>query len=827
MTPPDTALADASQVETPTRPDAPRRDDAPAKDLPRQDPNTDPNTDPVHTQGRTFGRSVPRLEDPALLTGAARFVDDIQAPDMLHAAFVRSTHAHAVIRAIDTAAAARAPGVHAVLVLADLLPYMTGPELVTALPSPSFRMSMHRPVLASSETAYVGEAIAVVIAADRYLAEDAAAQVVVDAEPLPAVVDCRDALREGGATVHTRTPHNLVAEFDLSYGDVDAAFAAAPHIFSESLVQHRGGSHSIECRGVVARLDELDDVLTVWSSTQTPVPARQILCDLLGREPDRVRVIAPDVGGGFGPKLVFYPEEAVVAVAALMLKRPVKWIEDRREHFISTTQERDQVWDVAIAVDEDARILGVRGTLLHDHGAYNVRGTNVPYGSGAAMPLAYQVPAYRLDIKCVATNRVPVTPVRGAGQPQGVFAMERLLDRVARELRLDRAEVRRRNLVPAALMPYETPMKTRGGMQVVLDSGDFPRCQAMALERAGWDAFPARQSVARSQGRRIGIGMANSVEGTGRGPYEQVRVRVSTQGTVHVHSAASGMGQSTRTMLAQVVAEHLGGDMRNVVVVAGDTGNAMQGFGGFNSRQAVMAGSSAHKAAQSVRAQVLQVASQVLKLPQDQLDIEGRHVVARNGDARASLGELARAAAGMPGFFMPGPLPGLDATEHVVINDMAYGNATAVAEVEVDVETGAVTLSRIVFAHDCGRVIHPQVVEGQLLGGIAHGVGNALFERMGFDANGQPVTTNLAEYLLVTATEMPAVTLAHMESPSPLNELGIKGVGEAGVLPITAAIASAVDDALRGTGVYVTRTPIEPPDLLAALEQAASRKEMP
>lgn len=793
-------------------PDSPRGDFPIAKD--------DPAAGHQHAAGKTFGRSVKRLEDHALLTGTARFVDDIQAPGMLHAAFVRSSHAHAAIRGIDTAAAAAAPGVHAVFTLEDLRPYLATTDLVTALPSPSFRMSLHRPVLAHTEAAYVGEAIAVVIAEDRYLAEDAAALVEVDADPLPVVGDCRTALDEGAPTVHSSAPHNLVAEFDLSYGDVDAAFDAAPHVFGESLAQHRGGSHSIECRGVVARYEPLDDVLTVWSSTQTPLPARQILCDLLGRGPDQVRVVVPDVGGGFGPKLVFYPEEAVTAVAALILQRPVKWIEDRREHFTATTQERDQIWDVEIAVDDEARILGVRGTLLHDHGAYNVRGTNVPYGAAAAMTLAYRVPVYRLDIKCVATNRVPVTPVRGAGQPQGVFAMERLLDRVARELRLDRAEVRRRNLVPAELMPYPTPMKTRGGMQVVLDSGDYPRCQAMALERAGWASFAGRQAVARAQGKRLGIGVANSVEGTGRGPYEQIKVHVGTTGAIHVYSAAAAMGQSTRTMLAQVVAEQLGGDMDNIMVVAGDSANGTLGFGGFNSRQAVMAGSSAHKAALEVRRQVLEVAATVMQLPVADLDIEGREVVAKNAQARRTLAELARAAAGMPGFLMPGPGPAMQAMEHVVINDMAYGNATAVAEVEVDAETGEVKLRNIVFSHDCGRVIHPKVVEGQLLGGIAHGVGNALFEKMAFDENGQPLTTNLAEYLLVTATEMPPIALAHMESPTPLNALGIKGVGEAGVLPMAAAIASAVEHALEDCGVRITQVPISPVELLAAIEAA-------
>lgn len=773
---------------------------------------------------KTFGRSVTRVEDQALITGRARFVDDIVAPGMLHAAFVRSSHAHAAIRSIDTSAAAAAPGVRAVFTLKDLAPYLTDTRLVTALPTPSILLDLHRPVLASDEVVYVGEPIVVVLADDRYLAEDALSLVDIDYDPLPVAADCRTALDEGSPTAHSWAAHNLVTRFDLSYGDVDTVFAQAPHVYREALLQHRGVGHSIECRGAVARHDPLDDVLTMWSSTQTPFAAKQFLCDLLDRGQDNVRVIAPDVGGGFGPKLVFYPEEAVVATAALMLGVPVKWIEDRREHFISTTQERDQFWDVEIAVDDDARILGVRGTLLHDHGAYSARGTNVPYGSAAAMPLAYRIPAYRIDIKCVATNKVPVTPIRGAGQPQGVFAMERLLDRVAREHGLDRAEVRRRNLVPGDMMPYRTPLITRGNMQVVLDSGDYPKCQAMALEAAGWNAFPARQAAARAQGKRLGIGIANSVEGTGRGPYEQVRVSVARNGKVHVYSGATAMGQSTHTMLAQIVAEQLGGDMDNVCVTAGDSAAVAFSFGGFNSRQAVMAGSSAHKAAVAVRHKLLTVAAKVLNAEIATLSIEGRSVIDAAGK-RVDFGELARAAAGVAGFYLPAQTPGIEACEQVIIDGMAYGNACAVVEVEVDDETGEIAMRNVVFAHDCGRVIHPQIVDGQIIGGIAHGIGNALFEWMGFDGNAQPITTNLAEYLLITATEMPPIKLLHLESPSPLNELGIKGVGEAGVLPMAAAIASAIDDALTDYGIHITDVPVSPMELLLKIEAARDAAE--
>ncbi|MDX3908031.1 MAG: xanthine dehydrogenase family protein molybdopterin-binding subunit [Pigmentiphaga sp.] len=777
-------------------------------------------------KGKTFGRPMGRVEDAALLTGRARFVDDIDAPGMLHAAFVRSSHAHARILAIDTSMAAAAPGVRAVLTLDELRPLLKETELVTALPAPNIKLNLHRPILATGEVLHVGEPIAMVLADDRYLAEDAAAMVFVDYDALPVVADCETALEPGSPVAHSWADHNLVTELSLGYGDVDAVFANAPHVYRERLSQHRGGSHSMEGRGVVAQYDPLSDLLTMWSSTQTPMAARQFLCDLLGRSPDQVRVITPDVGGGFGPKLVFYPEEAAVSAAALMLKRPVKWIEDRREHFTSTTQERDQIWEVEIAVDNDARILGVRGSVLHDHGAYSARGTNVPYGSIAAMPLAYVIPAYRMDARCVTTNKVPVTPVRGAGQPQGVFAMERLMDRVARELNLDRAEVRRRNLVPAERMPYATPLVTRGGMQVVLDSGDYPRCQAMALEAVGWNGFAERRAAARKQGKRLGLGLANSVEGTGRGPYEQVRVQIGTDGKVHVYTGAAAMGQGLHTMLAQVVAEQLGGDLDNVAIIAGDTAQVSLGFGGFNSRQAVMAGSSAHKAALRVRGQLLAVAAAALKVPQDDLRIEGREVVASSG-ARADFAKLARASGGVAGFYLPAGTPGIEATENVLIDLMAYANACAAVEVEVDEETGAVTLRNIVFVHDCGTVINPQMVEGQVLGGIAHGIGNALYERMGFDDNAQPVTTNLAEYLLVTATEMPPVTLLHVESPSPLNELGLKGCGEAGVLPIPAAIASAIDDALSDYGVHIDRVPVSPVELLAKIEAARNAQQTP
>ena len=408
--------------------------------------------------------------------------------------------------------------------------------------------------------------------------------------------------------MHQGAPHNIVAELDLTFGNSDEVFARAAHVYSEKLFPSRGGSHSIECRGVIAVHDAVQDVLTVWNSTQTPHSAMRLIAHMLGREEKSVHVIAPDVGGGFGPKLVFYSEELVAALAAILLKRPVKWIEDRREHFISTTQERDQVWDLEIAVDGKGIVLGIRGSMIHDHGAYTARGVNVAFEAMQALTMPYNVAACSLKVKLALTNKVPVTPVRGAGQPLGVFVMERLLDRVAKELKLDRAAVRRRNLVRREQMPCSKPFKTRSGVPVIINSGDLHACQDKALALAGWSEFLKRKTEARSKGRYLGIGLANFVELTGRGPFEPATVKITSSGKIHVLSSAAAMGQSTKTMLAQVVAAQLGGDLSNVIVTTGNSATSTIGFGGFGSRQTVTAGSSAHIAARKVREKVLEMA---------------------------------------------------------------------------------------------------------------------------------------------------------------------------------------------------------------------------
>lgn len=771
--------------------------------------------------GSLVGASVGRREDGPLVRGTGRFLDDLDVPGCLHVAFLRSPVAHAVIGVPDVEEAASMPGVVAVYTAADLAPLLPGGDrLAVGLPSSAIAFALDRPILASGETVYVGEPVVMIVAESRAAAEDAADAVWLDFDPLPVAADPVAALEEGAAPAHSGLPHNRLAEFGFGYGDCDAAFAGAAHRVAGTFTVDRGGSHSMEGRGVLARTDALTGRLDVWSSTQTPHALKKSLCTLFGREDAAVSVQAPDLGGGFGPKLVTYPEEIAVAAAAVDLGRPVKWVEDRREHFTSTTQEREQRWSVEMALDEDGAILGLRGSMVHDHGAWTARGLNVPYASGMMLPLIYRVPAYDLKIAVAVINKTPVTPVRGAGQPQATFVMERMMDMAAEACGLDRAEIRLRNLVRPDEMPCAKELKLRSGRPVMLDSGDYPGTQKSAMAATGWQGFAARRAAALAEGRRLGIGMANYIEGTGRGPYETVTVRILRSGRIHVATGAAAMGQGLATALAQIVADHLGRDPALVDFSLGDTAEPY-GFGGFNSRQTVVAGASADAAAKVVRTRVLRVAAHLLDLAEDELEIDGGLVRQRDGNRSIDFARLAREAEGLPGYDLPGiETPGLMATERVVIDDMAYSNGCCVAEVEVDAETGLVRIGTLHLSHDCGRMVNPAMVDGQILGGLAHGLGNALYEKMVYDDEAQPLSVTFADYLLVTSAEMPAADILHRETYSPLNALGVKGVGESGVIPVAAAVASAVENALSDLGVRVDFAPISPQALRARIVAA-------
>ena len=770
-----------------------------------------------------FGAAVKRKEDPALLRGEGRYVDDIHLPGMLHAAFVRNPHPHARIGEIDKTRALALPGVHLILAFEDLPATLRAQRLPLFVPHPDIKQPILPYSLARDEACYAGEPVAVVIAESRELAEDAAALVEVDYEPLPAVADVQAALAADAPMAHLGATSNVAARVAIDVGNADAAFAAAPHVFRETLRLHRGGPFFIECRGAIAQFEPLTETLTFYAASQGAHRLKRALSDMFDFADHQVRAITFDVGGGFGPKGSFYPEYPTIVAAAMRLGRPVKWIEDRRENFVTTHQERDQVWALEIAVDDSARILGLRARLLHETGAYVPWGIVLPWITATTVPGPYVIAHLHLEFLSVFTNKIQTTPVRGAGRPQAVVVMERMMDRVARELKLDRAEVRRRNFIRPEQMPYKVGIVFRDGRLVTYDSGDYPSCMERALTHSGYAEFRERQAHARARGRYIGIGIASAVEATGLGPYEGATVRVSTTGKITVYTGATPQGQSHKTTLAQIAADQFGVDIDAVTVVTADTATIPLGVGTFAARTAVNAGSSVHVAAVEVAEKAKKIAAGMLEVAAGDLDIAEGYVSVRGVPGmRKSLREIAVKSIGMPGFSMAGGLePGLESTAYFKPDQSTYSNSTHVSEVEVDIETGVVRLLRHVVVHDCGKVINPLVVEGQIVGGVAHGVGNALLERLRFDDDAQPLTTNFGEYLLPLATDMPSVEAHHMETPSPLNPLGVKGAGEGGTIGSIAAILSAIENALEPFGVHLAEAPIEPQRIVELLGEAA------
>jgi len=778
---------------------------------------------------RVIGTRARRIEDPALLRGRGRFLDDIALPGMLHAAIVRSPHAHARIIGIDAAGARAVAGVHRVITAAELAPTVPSLRMPLGFPTKALPDRITPWLLAVDEVCFVGEAVVIVVADSRYAAEDAAQAVRIDYEVLTAVTDIRRVLDADAPRVRSDAASNVLTRFDIKYGDAARAFAGAAHVIRESYLQHRGGAHPLEGRGVVARPDAADGSLTVWSSTQMAHDLMFTLAQVLDLPESRVRVIAPDVGGGFGAKFLVYPEELAIPAVARLIGAPLKWVEDRAEHFVSAIQERDQVWDVEIALDAEARVLGVRGRMIHDQGAYTPQGINCPYNAATSVTGPYSVPHYHLDVIVAQTNMVYTIPVRGAGYPEAAFVMERLLDRAAATLGVDRAEIRRRNLVPAASLPYEKPLVTRAGKPIVLDSGDYLACQDEVLAAIDRDGFAARQAAARRQGRYLGLGFAHAVKGTGRGPFESGAVKVTPTGRIVVTTGALAMGQGIKTALAQVCAEVLGVAFESIEVIAGDTGSISLGVGGFASRQMTVAGSAVHCASIEVRDRAIKVAAHMLEAAESDLELaDGAVRVKGVPDHRVALADIARALRGVPGYNLPlGVQAGLEATVNWQADTMTYANAFHACEVEVDPATGGVTLLRYVALQDSGRLVNPLVVEGQVAGGVTHGIGNALFEVMRYSAEGQPLTTTFADYLLASSTETPMLEVRFRESPSPSNPLGVKGVGEGGTIPVAAAIASAVEDALAPFGVHITEVPIHPVRLVELIDGAGAGRPVP
>ena len=772
-----------------------------------------------------MGQRVLRLEDAKLLTGRALFIDDVELPGMLEVAFLRSDDAHGILRRIDATAARSRPGVVAVYTAADLGDYWRpGPLLVPPPPVPGLIFNAATQVpLVRDKIRHCGEALAMVVAESRYLAEDALEHVVVEVEPLPAVAGLEAALLPGAPLVHEQFGSNLAAQVHQRKGDYATARATAARVIARRFHYDRGASAAIENRGVVAAWDGRAGELTVWDTTQAPIPIRNGLAAMLGLGESQVRVIAPFIGGGFGPKIMmFYPEEVLVPWAARQLGRPVKWIEDRRENFYATTQERSQIHDAELAVAADGRILGVKDSFLHDTGAYDPYGLTVPINSQCTLLGPYQVPHYDSEFKAVFTNRPIVTPVRGAGRQHGVFVMERLLDLAARELGIDRVEIRRRNYIPADAFPYDHEILFQDFRPLVYDSGNYPAALEKAVELIGYADFVEReQPRLRAEGRHVGIGVVSYIEGTGIGPYEGARVTVEPSGMVRVATGVGTQGQGHFTTFAQLVAQQLGVDVSRVQVSTGDTRDFGWGTGTFASRGAVVAGSACHAAALKVRAKILALAAGLLGCAEAEVELfDGRVSVRGTPERSLTLGELARKANPLRGAVTPGTEPGLEATAYFGPDRGNAASGVHAIRVEVDPETAEVKITRYVVVHDCGRVINPMVVEAQVQGGVAHGIGNAFYEQLIFDDNGQLMNASFMDYLLPTALDVPTVELAHIETPSPLNPLGVKGVGEAGAIPTGAAFAQAVEDALHGTGVEITEIPLSPSRLHALIAQA-------
>jgi aerobic carbon-monoxide dehydrogenase large subunit len=784
---------------------------------------------------KMFGEPIPRREDPRLLTGQGRYLDDL-GRGALAAAFVRSPHAHARILDIDVGNALDVDGLVAIYTYEDL-PGRVGEPLPLLIPHPALTHGRTAYPLAREVVRHVGEPVAMVVARDRYLAEDAAERIRVRYEPLPAVVGLEVSL-EAQNLVHDDVPGNVGARLvqqttDAEGRDAAAAISAAPHVLEFRLDFERSASMPLEGRGVYARWDADDESLRVYSSTQTSTSVRMAVAAKLELPPGKVEVIAPDVGGGFGVKIVHpWPEEILVPWAARLLGQEVKWTEDRREHFVSAAHERGQVQFVRVGFDDAGHVLGLDVRILHDHGAYTPYGIIVPIITSTQLLGPYKIAAYRAEVISLYTNTVIVTPYRGAGRPQGVYCMERTMDRIARHLGLDRADVRAANFIQPDEFPYDQGLTFQDGRPLIYDSGDYPEMLRKAKALIDWDGFEAQRAAAGREGRRIGIGLACYVEGTGVGPYEGGHVEVDSSGRVHVSTGLTSQGQGHQTVFAQIAATELGVPIEDVEVTTGDTRRFGYAVGTFASRAAVMSGNAIALACRQLRAKALRIAGEALEADPRDLDIvDGlvqvrghpgaaiplRTVAVLSNPLRYAFDEEAAratqfAVGGSPDKPPVGDddEPGLEGRDYYSPIRSTFAAGMHAVIVEVDQETAEVRILRYAVVHDCGRLINPRIVEGQIHGGVAQGVGGALYERMVYDEYGQLLNASFMDFLMPYATEVPRIETDHLETPSPLNPLGIKGAGEAGVIPVSAAIAAAIEDA---EGFTISAMPISPDDL--------------
>jgi carbon-monoxide dehydrogenase large subunit len=779
---------------------------------------------------KLIGERIKRNEDPRLLTGQALFVDDLNIPNMLHAAFFRSDYAHAIIKSIDVSAARALPGVVAVFTAEDMgEDWQPGPPLVS--PPPSIKEvtfhSRRQVPLAKDKVRHVGEAIAVVIAESRYIAEDAVEDILVELEPLEVVADIETALDPGAPLVHDDLDSNLAAHMVQSKGDYQAARATADVVIRRRIEIDRGAAAAMENRGVVASWDEKSQHLTVWDTTQAPVPIRNGLAVRLGLLQSQVRVIAPFIGGGFGPKMMMhYPEEMLIPWVSMQLCRPVKWIEDRRENFFATTQERRQVHEAEMILTQEGKILGVSHTFIHDSGAYDPYGLTIPLNTESHAMGAYDIPNYFSDLTVVFTNKIFTSPIRGAGRPQGIFLVERLLDIAAKELDIDPIEIRLRNFIPPDAFPYDREIIDQAFAKLIFDSGNYRPVMERAAEMIGYEQFiMEEQPRLRAQGRKVGIGIISFVETTGVGPYEGARVTIEPSGKIHVATGVGTQGQGHFTSFAQIVADQLGVEVGDINLVTGDSAEFHWGTGTFASRGAVVAGNAIHASATNVRGKVLKLASKILEAPEEELEIQDGVVrVADIPRLSISLGDLALQANPLRGAVEPGTEPGLEATAYFGPQYGATAFGVHAMILEVDPETFNIDIKRYVVVEDCGTVLNPLILDGQIQGGVAMGIGNAFYEQLIFDENAQLLNASFADYLIPTACEVPRIEVEHHETPSPLNPLGTKGAGEAGAIPVPALFAQALENAFAEQGLEILEMPLSPNRLFELLREKESEK---
>jgi carbon-monoxide dehydrogenase large subunit len=774
---------------------------------------------------RFFGKRIKRNEDPRLLTGQALFVDDVQLPDMLHVAFLRSPYAHGRIKSVDHSKVLDRQGVVAAYSAEDLGDYwQNGPLLVS--PPPVDRVIFNertQPNLAKGVVRYVGEPIVAVVAESRYIAEDALADIHVEIDPLSVVVDLEKALEEGSEQVHEDLASNLAAHVIQEKGSYAEVKRKADVLIKRRFLYDHGAAAAMENRGIVAAWDRLAQRLTVWDTTQAPIPIRNGLAGMLGLSENQIRVIAPFIGGAFGPKIMmFYPEEMLIPWIAIQLDRPVKWIEDRSENFVATTQERNQIHDAEIALTKDGKILGVRDVFLHDTGAYDPYGLTCPINSQCTLLGPYDVPNYYSEFKVVFTNKPIVTPYRGAGRQHGVFVMERLLDLSAKELGLSPVEIRRRNFIPKDAYPYNNEIIYQDFRPLVYDSGNHHPVMDKALEMVDYETFLREtQPKLRAEGRHVGIAVVAYVEGTGIGPYEGARVQVQASGKISAVTGVGTQGQGHFTSFAQIVADQLGVDVSDVEVVTGDTDQFHWGTGTFASRGAVVAGNAVNEAAKDVRGKVLALAKDILEVPEKDLELlDGRVFEKEHPEHGITLSELAILANPLRGAVKPGTEPGLESTNYFGPETGATSSGVHAMILEVDSETMMVKIHKYVVIHDCGRVINPMILDGQVRGGVAQGLGNAYYEQLVFDDYGQLLTGSFMDYLIPTSKEIPRIELGHSETPSPLNPLGIKGAGEAGAIPVSPLFAQALENALDLENLEILEIPLSPTRLWELVQMA-------